>query len=234
MALAVVLVFCLAAALWFGHAWLDLSPSRVLDALRSLHEFGVTGWAVFAALQILIAVSGIVPASVVGLTAGAAYGVGAGFLLSAATLMLGAVIAFQLGRTLFRPWLQDFMQRRPRLQHLDRLVAERGWVLIALLRVSPIMPFAPTSYALGLSGVTLRDYALGTLAALPALLGYVCLGALGRASLVAGVEGASLLHWGLLALGMATGAVLTVQIGRIVALALRAPPGLRQEALRPD
>jgi hypothetical protein len=38
------------------------------------------------------------------------------------------------------------------------------------------MPFVATSYLLGLSAISLRDYMLGTLAALPALLGYVSLG----------------------------------------------------------
>jgi len=38
------------------------------------------------------------------------------------------------------------------------------------------MPFVATSYLLGLSAISLRDYMLGILAALPALLGYVSLG----------------------------------------------------------
>jgi uncharacterized membrane protein YdjX (TVP38/TMEM64 family) len=224
----------LVGAIWLGRTWPELTPTHVLDALRSLGDLGAIGWAAVAALQVFVAVSGILPASVVGLTAGAVYGVTAGFLLSAVTLMLGAVIAFLLGRSLLRPWLQRLLQRRPRLGNLDRLAARRGWVLIALLRVSPVMPFALTSYALGLSAISLRDYALGTLASLPALLGYVCLGALGRAGLAAGVEGASMLRWALVALGSAGGAALALQIGRIIALALRTPAGLDPEVLRPD
>lgn len=48
------------------------------------------------------------------------------------------------------------------------------------LRVSPVMPFAITSYALGLTEISERDYLLGTLASLPALAGYVSFGALAR------------------------------------------------------
>ena len=47
------------------------------------------------------------------------------------------------------------------------------------------MPFVATSYLLGLSAISLRDYMLGTLAALPALLGYVSLGAFSRAGVSA-------------------------------------------------
>ena len=54
-----------------------------------------------------------------------------------------------------------------------------------LLRASPLTPFVATSYLLGLSAISVRDYMLGTLAALPALLGYVSLGAFARAGLSA-------------------------------------------------
>jgi hypothetical protein len=47
------------------------------------------------------------------------------------------------------------------------------------------MPFVATSDLLGLSAISLRDYMLGTLAALPALLGYVSLGAFAGAGLSA-------------------------------------------------
>jgi uncharacterized membrane protein YdjX (TVP38/TMEM64 family) len=57
-------------------------------------------------------------------------------------------------------------------------LAQDGWRLVCVLRVSPVMPFAMTSYALGLTGISQRAYLLGTLAALPALLGYVTVGAL--------------------------------------------------------
>jgi hypothetical protein len=39
-----------------------------------------------------------------------------------------------------------------------------------------LMPFVATSYLLGLSTISLRDYMHETLAAIPALLGYVSLG----------------------------------------------------------
>jgi hypothetical protein len=44
------------------------------------------------------------------------------------------------------------------------------------LQATPLMSFVSNSYLLDLSAINLRDYPLGTLAALPALLGYVSLG----------------------------------------------------------
>ena len=83
-----------------------------------------------------------------------------------------------------------------------------------------MMPFAATSYALGLTGVRLRDYLLGTLASLPALLGYVVLGRLAGSGLQAANTGAGLARWLMLVVGIAATAVLTLRIGRLGAGAL--------------
>jgi uncharacterized membrane protein YdjX (TVP38/TMEM64 family) len=54
-----------------------------------------------------------------------------------------------------------------------------------LFQASRLTPFVATGCLLGLSAISLRDYMLGTPAALPALLGYVSLGAFARADLLA-------------------------------------------------
>jgi uncharacterized membrane protein YdjX (TVP38/TMEM64 family) len=79
------------------------------------------------------------------------------------------------------------------------------------------MPFAATSYMLGLSTISLRDYTLGTLAALPALFGYVCVGSFARSGVTAGIQRAGALHWALLMTGVLTTVLLALVVGRIVA-----------------
>ena len=103
-----------------------------------------------------------------------------GFLLAAGGTMGGALLSFGLSRSLFRNNLARQLARRPRLARFDALLARGGWRVVCLLRLSPIMPFAATSYALGMSSVGIEAYALGTVASLPALLGYVYIGTLAR------------------------------------------------------
>ena len=79
------------------------------------------------------------------------------------------------------------------------------------------MPFVATSYLLGLSAISLRDYMLGTLAALPALLGYVSLAAFARAGLSASTGAAPPFPWALLAAGFAATALAVAHIGALVA-----------------
>ena len=76
------------------------------------------------------------------------------------------------GRALLRGRGSGFLARSRWAATLDRSVAAEGWRLVCLMRLSPVMPFAPTSYALSLSSVRLADYLIGTLAALPALLAW--------------------------------------------------------------
>jgi uncharacterized membrane protein YdjX (TVP38/TMEM64 family) len=183
------------------------------------------GWIAFAALQIVIVASGVLPASLAGIAAGAVYGVPLGFGLAAASTMAGAMVTLAISRSLARQWVERFIHQRPRLRDLDRLLAQDGTRIVCLLRLSPVMPFAATSYALGLSSVSVRDYVLGTCASLPALLGYVFLGRIAAAGLASGEAG--WLHRGMLAVGAVATVGLTLRIGQLLSRAGLLPPSMR-------
>lgn len=211
LAVGVVILGCVAA----GVLRPDLHAFALHRILEIARGAGTIGWVVFATVQLLVAASGILPASLLGIAAGTAYGLGGGFVLAAASTMAGALLAFVLSRSLFREAIASMLERRPGLARFDALLAKDGWRIVCLLRVSPVMPFAATSYALGLSAVGLRAYLIGTLASLPALLGYVFLGTLADAGISTWTEGAGPLRWGMLALGGAGTVLLTLLIGRI-------------------
>lgn len=193
-------------------AWLE-------HLLAILQASGPRGWLAFAMAQAVIAALGIVPASLLGIGAGLAYGIGLGFLLSAAGTLLGGWAAFQFSRSLLRPWIARFLARRLRGAMLDDAIARDGWKFVCLMRISPIMPFAATSYALGLTRIRQGAYLLGTLASLPALLGYVVLGALAHEGLSATLRRAAPLRWVLLAVGVVATVIITLRIRRMLAAA---------------
>jgi uncharacterized membrane protein YdjX (TVP38/TMEM64 family) len=124
--------------------------------------------------------------------------------------------AFYLSRSFLRPTVERLIAVRPRLRNFDTLITQDGLRLVCLLRISPVMPFSVTSYMLGLSSIDLRSYALGTLASLPALCGYVFIGTLADAGLSAWSTGANPLRWVLLGIGGAATLVLTIRFGHIV------------------
>lgn len=204
-----VAAFLLSVAGAAGHA------GAVLAALGRLRALGWRGAVAFFAIQMIVAVIGFVPASLLGLAAGALYGVALGFGLAAAGLMAGAAAAFALARSALRPLIERRFARSERLGRFDAALARDGWRLVFLLRASPAMPFSLTSYALGLSGVGLRDYMVGTLASLLALLGYVVLGSLGAAGMAAAESGARPVRLALMILGAAATLLLLYRMGRL-------------------
>ena len=221
--LAVVLVAAgLAAAGLVAGRSPDLLAAWIDDGLRTARDLGPAGGLLFAAVQVLVAVSGVLPASLLGVAAGALYGLPAEFALSGASTLGGALLAFALSRSAFRPAVTRFMAGRSRLRRLDELIARDGWRFACLLRASPVMPFAITSYALGLSSIRLRDYCIGTLAAMPALFGYVLLGALAGSGVAAWSSSNPFAGW-LLAVGAVATLALTLRVGQLVARVVRPP-----------
>jgi len=171
----------------------------------------------FGAILIAIALSGFIPGSLIGILAGTVYGLSIGFLIATVSTLLGALLAFLLARSLLRPLLTKLLATRARLQGFDTALARDGWRFVCLLRMSPVMPFAVTSYALGASSLTIKNYMLGTLGALPALLGYVIVGSLARAGFSAATQGANIIRWFAISAGLAATIFLTWRIGRLAA-----------------
>jgi uncharacterized membrane protein YdjX (TVP38/TMEM64 family) len=206
----------LATSLLGSGAWTAF-VSQSEAALALARRFEGASWVSLAGLQVIAATAGIVPASLVGIAAGALFGVADGFAISAAGLLFGALAAFGLSRSAFRGRVERAMRGKNQLRNLDAALGRDGWRLVFLLRASPLTPFVATSYLLGLSAISLRDYMLGTLAALPALLGYVSLGAFARAGLSVSTGAALPFQWALLAMGFAATALAVGHIGALVA-----------------
>ena len=216
-AVAAALLILLVLGSFAAHLWPVTGGASIDAALSAIRQIGAPAWLGLILVQMLVASSGILPASLTGVAAGALYGIWLGFGLAAVGTLLGAALAFWLSRSLFRPLVQRFLRRWPQGRNLDAALAHDGWKLVCVLRMSPIMPFVATSYALGLSAVSARDYALGTLAALPALLGYVVLGRLTSTGVLGLHRGLAPIHWALLAAGIAATIVLIVYSGRLAA-----------------
>ena len=229
-AIAAGLLVLLVLGSFAAHFWPATGAVSVEAALNVVRRLGAPAWLGLILVQMLVASSGILPASLTGVAAGTLYGIWLGFGLAAVGTLLGAALAFWLSRSLFRPLVARLLRRRPQVQNLDAALGRDGWKLVCILRMSPVMPFVATSYALGLSCVSTRHYALGTLAALPALLGYVVLGSLTKAGLLGVGAGLAPIHWALLAAGVAATIVLIVYVGRLAArsglLAASEPPAL--------
>lgn len=186
---------------------------------RMVGQIGVLStdhWLAFAIGQVLIAACAILPASLMAIAAGAAYGMVNGLLLSAACTMLGGWLAFLLSRSMLRPWVARLVARYGASARFDDAIADEGWRFVCLLRISPVMPFAATSYGLGLTRISQRAYLLGTLASLPALASYVAVGAFGRAGLALGYGQKGPLQWIVPVLGIVAILIAVARVKRLI------------------
>lgn len=203
-------------------------PGPINYLLTLLEDFRnksyIWGLVVSEVAQILITLCGLLPASTGAIASGMFYGIGTGFLLSASATLIGSLISFFLSRSIFRPLIERWILRSPRMNQIDHLVQEDAWKLVCLLRISPIMPFALTSYALGLTCISVRSYLIGTLASMPALFGYVVMGHIaGSGATAIHSHQISTLKTVLLIIAFVGTAVLVWHVGRLIHKMLKLP-----------
>lgn len=200
-----VLVAALAAA------WFFLPLQEWLLAFSEwITGFGWAGVIVFG-LVYLVGTLLLVPGFPMTLALAFAYGWGA-MAVSYTAGLLAAIIAFLIARYLARSPAKRFLRRYPALKTVDSLAGDEGFQVVALLRLSPVAPFAPCNYAFGMSAVPLVPYILGTAAGvLPGTVMNVYLGVLGK---TASAGDTGVLTWLGLGVGLAATAVLTFWIGR--------------------
>jgi len=204
LGLALLLAALLAA--WF------LLPVQAWMQQFSVWIAGLGAWGVliygaaYAAALVIMA-----PAAPFTVGAGLIYGFW-GFPLALLSATVGASLAFLVSRHLLRGRVAAIIAGRPALRAIDRAVAEEGWRVVGLLRLSPLVPFNLQNYALGATSIGFWPYVAATgIGIAPGCLLYVYLGVVGRSSL-GGSGGA--LKWGVVALGLAATVAAAALVGR--------------------
>lgn len=215
-----ITIFIVASMIFLGIC--SLYPGNIQATIHSIMAIAQKGtpwhgWVLCELIQITVALCGILPASATAMGIGASYGIVGGFFLSAPATLIGAMISFGLSRTFLRGFIQRILSKNAKLNKLDQILSAEGWKIACLFRLSPIMPFSVTSYALGMSTLSLRAYMIGTLAALPALLGYITLGALTAESFSSMAnERTSWIHAAILIIGGLGTLALILHLSRII------------------
>jgi uncharacterized membrane protein YdjX (TVP38/TMEM64 family) len=189
----------------------------VRDWLVSFQErvsgLGTAGMVLYGAVYI-VAVVLFVPGLPLTLGAGFLFGLGRGIVLVSAASTTAAALAFLIARYFARGSVERLARRDPRFEAIDRAIGKEGWKVVALLRLSPLVPFSLSNYLYGLTSVKFGTYVATSWAAmLPATVLYVYLGAAGRT--IGEKTGKSPWEWALLALGLAATAAVTVLLTRV-------------------
>ncbi|KAI8894066.1 snare associated Golgi protein-domain-containing protein [Globomyces pollinis-pini] len=66
----------------------------------------------------------------------------------------GVLLSIYLGKYFLKPWLNVKLQN-PKYKSIDLALAEKGWTIVILLRLSPIIPYGLCNYLLAGSSIPL-------------------------------------------------------------------------------
>jgi uncharacterized membrane protein YdjX (TVP38/TMEM64 family) len=165
----------------------------------------------------------LLPGSALTLAGGAIFGLGLGTLTVSLASTTSAALCFLIARYFARDAVAARIASRPRFRAVDQAIGEGGWRIVALLRLSPAVPFNLQNYMYGLTSIRFWPCVLTSwVAMLPGTLLYVYLGVVGRRGLeaAAGGSSASLGQWTLLAVGLVATVAVTAYVTRLAKRAL--------------
>jgi uncharacterized membrane protein YdjX (TVP38/TMEM64 family) len=170
----VLLLMLLAAGVIAAWHYRDALDPTTLTATIARYP---TAPLVFLAAHIVASLL-FIPRTVLGLVAGLVFGLWWGLVWAALGSVLGAIAGFLVARYI-NSGLID-LENIPRLGPFLLRAEEGGWRAVTMLRLIPVIPHSLSNYALGLTRLSLANYALGSLLGqLPMTIAYVSFGAAG-------------------------------------------------------
>jgi len=218
-----LLVLAVVAAMFALGGEFSNLEQQLIRLLEWIKGFGPVGLWIYAALYICACVF-LIPTVILTLGAGAIYGVAVGSALVSVSSTVGATAAFLIGRFFARNWVTNLVAGNSKFGAIDEAVADGGWKVIGLIRLSPVFPFNLSNYAFGLTRISLREYVLATwLGMLPGTVMYVYLGSLASDLAVLGTESDRAKtpgEWGMLGVSLVATILVTIYITKIAKQAL--------------
>ena len=194
----------------------------LLDTLQWINGLGAVGAIAFVVIYVVAAVA-FLPGSILTLGAGVVFDVVLGSIYVFIGATIGATLAFLAGRYIARGWVAKRIAGNAKFKAIDEAVGKEGLKIVLLTRLSPIFPFNLLNYAYGVTGVSLKDYVIGSLGMIPGTIMYVYIGSLAGnlATLGAGAPEANpIAQWTIRIIGFIATVAVTVYVTKVAKKAL--------------
>ena len=200
------------------------NPQELLrNALQWVDNLGAIAPIAFILIYIIATVA-FLPGSLLTLGAGVLFGVVQGSLYVFVGATMGATLAFLVGRYLAREWISKKIAGNKKFSAIDQAVGQEGFKIVLLTRLSPVFPFNLLNYAMGVTGVSLKDYVLASVGMIPGTIMYVYLGSLAGSIATLGGEtqpdANPIAQWGIRIVGFAATVAVTLYVTKIAKKAL--------------
>jgi len=144
-----------------------------------LRTLGPWALPMFIVVYILMTIAGL-PNALLMLGSGTLFGFSKGLLYASIADVLGAIACYAVGKTVARKQIKKWLAKNPKFKEIDKAIARKGWKIILLTRLSPILPSSILNYGFSCTKVKFRDYVIFTwIGMLPVIAFYVYLGSFG-------------------------------------------------------
>lgn len=193
-----------AVALFAAYRYLPLAEwiGAFQDWVRGYGAFGVVIFVVVYALTTFA----LVPGSLLTLAAGVIWGLWA-FPIVVAAATLGSALSFLAARYALFDRVQEKVKAYPRFLAVNEAIRDEGWRVVALLRLSPALPFSLQNWFLGVTPVGFWPAQVATFfGIMPGTLLYIWVGSLG------GQAGEDASVWKYVGYGVGIAATLAVTV----------------------
>lgn len=207
---AVVAAVLVLAAL----AWVLLPVKDWLSSLAGwIDSFGPSSAAIYVIIYVVAAVF-MAPGALLSALAGLAFGLW-GLAVAVVGATLGAGAAFLVSRHLARDYVGERVRRHRHFDAVDRAIGAEGWKVVALLRLSPLVPYNFVNYLLGATRIGFGPYMAATsLGVIPCTLLFVWVGAAGHTALAGMGENGAAMNWLIVGAGLAASVAVSVLVTR--------------------
>ena len=151
----------------------------IFQANQWLSSLGYLAYPAFTGIYLLATLLGL-PAIFLFLAAGSLFGFVPGLIVVSFSDTISVATCYILGRTVARKTVHKWIADRPQWDKFDRAVAKKGWKIVFLTRLSPIVPSNVLNYGFSLTKIDFWQYIfVSWLAMLPVISLYVYLASIG-------------------------------------------------------
>jgi uncharacterized membrane protein YdjX (TVP38/TMEM64 family) len=188
------------------------------DTARGHGALGVIAYILVYAVATVL----FLPGWIFTVSAGLIYGIFGGTAVALTGATLGASLAFLVARYLVRGKVEQAAHGNEKFKAIDEAIDKNGWKIIALLRLSPLIPFNVSNYLYGVTRIGFWPYFLSSLVGmLPGTMLYAYLGAAGAAGIGDKQAHHSPLQYTFFGIGLAATIAVTVFVSRMAKAALK-------------
>lgn len=151
---------------------MNLKIEKVLEFIKERGSFAAL---IYLAIYVVKPFFLIIPTNVIAIAGGMLFGPVKGFILTMIGFFITGTIGFYVSRMLGRDFVEGLLGKR--MLKLDENLEKNGFKILFLLRLPPILPYDPLSYACGFTKIKYRSFIVASLlGVMPETICYSILG----------------------------------------------------------